>query len=189
MKKTVLKFGLISGAIIAGLMLATIPFMHQIGFDYGMVVGYTSMLLAFLLVFFGIRSYRDNVSNGHITFKRAFAVGILITLISSLCYVITWEIVYFNVMPDFADKYSNHVVEKMRNSGASTEQISQQSEKMKELKVMLDNPLYNGLMTFTEPFPVGLLVTTISALILRRKPKDLDVKEQLASGEAGPVTL
>src|SRR5688572_14518344 len=105
MKKIVLTFGLISGAISAALMAAYAPFLDEIGFDKGMIIGYTSMLIAFLLVFFGIRSYRDTVGDGYITFGRAFSVGILITLISCICYVVTWEIVYFNFLPDFVEKY------------------------------------------------------------------------------------
>src|SRR5262245_41570038 len=109
MKKTVLKYGLISGAIMGVLMFATVPFVYKIGFDYGTLLGYTSMLLAFILIFVGIRSYRDTVLNGHISFKRGLAVGLLITLISTLCYVITWEIVYYNFLPDFCDKYTSYV--------------------------------------------------------------------------------
>lgn len=47
-----------------------------------MVIGYTTIVLSFLLVFLGIRSYRENVGNGRITFGRAFGVDILITLVS-----------------------------------------------------------------------------------------------------------
>ena len=93
MKKTVLTFGLIGGVIIAAMMFATLPFIDKIGFDKGVIVGYTTMVLAFMLVFFGIRSYRENVSDGRITFGRAFAVGILITLVICLFYVIAWEII------------------------------------------------------------------------------------------------
>src|SRR5216684_9088570 len=110
MKKTMLTFGLISGAISSLLMVATLPFAHRIGFNKALVVGYTTIVLAFLLVFFGIRSYRDNVGNGQISFGRAFAVGISITLISCICYVVTWEIIYFNFMPDFLDTYVAHMV-------------------------------------------------------------------------------
>src|SRR5688572_32603548 len=105
MKKTVLTFGLISGGIMSLMMLATLPFMDRIGFDYGMVIGYTTIVLSFMLVFFGIRSYRDNVGGGKITFGKAFAVGILITLITCIFYVGTWEVIYFKLMPDFAEKY------------------------------------------------------------------------------------
>ena len=62
------------------------------------------MILSFLLVYFGIRSYRDNVGNGRISFGKAFIIGISITFISSLCYVVTWEILYFKFLPDFMDK-------------------------------------------------------------------------------------
>jgi len=96
MKKIVLTFGLISGGILAAMMYATLPFMEQIGFDNGQLIGYTTMVLAFLLIFFGIRSYRETIGNGYITFGRALKVGILITLIACLFYTVPWEILYFN---------------------------------------------------------------------------------------------
>jgi hypothetical protein len=173
MKKTVLTFGLISGAIMALMMFATLPFIDRIGFEKGAIVGWTSMILSFLLVFFGIRSYRENVGGGTITFGRAFAVGILITLISCICYVVAWEIIYFNFMPNFVAKYAAYMVEKAKASGASPEAIQAQIEQMKKFKVMYDNPFYNAAITFTEPFPIGLIMTLISALILRKKGKTL----------------
>lgn len=168
MKKTVLTFGFISGGIAAVLMLATMPFMHRIAFDKGAYVGYTGMVLSFLLVFFGIRSYRENVGKGQITFGKAFTVGILITLISCVCYVVTWEVIYFGFNPDFFAKYTAYMVEKARASGASAQVIEATREQMRNLKVMLDNPLINSAMTFLEPLPVGLIITLISAAILRK---------------------
>jgi len=171
MKKTVLTFGLIGGAVMAVMMFATLPFVDRIGFDKGFIIGYTTMILAFMMVFFGIRSYRENIGQGHISFGRAFAVGILITLIACVCYVVAWEILYFNFMPDFLDKYSAYVIEKARASGASQQAIDAQVQQMKSFKAMYANPLINAAMTFTEPFPVGLLVTLISAAILRKRMK------------------
>ena|SRR5437773_3902973 len=169
MKKTVLTFGLISGAIMAAMMFATLPFVDKIGFDKGAIVGYTTMILAFMLVFFGVRSYRENVSAGHITFGRAFAVGILITLITCVCYVVAWEIIYFKFMPDFVDKYASYVVEKAKASGASQQVIDAKLQQMKSFKEMYNNLFTNAAITFLEPLPVGLLVTLISAAILRKK--------------------
>lgn len=169
MKRIVLTFGLISGAIMSVLMLSTVPFMHKIGFNRGMVLGYTTMVLAFLLVFFGIRSYRENVGNGYISFGRALSVGLLIMLITCAFYVITWEFVYFNFMPDFAEKYGAFMLENMRAAGASAQEIAAKAEEMKRFKVLYDNIFFNVAMTFLEPLPVGLIMTFISALILRRK--------------------
>jgi len=174
MKKTIWTFGLLSGGVSALMMAATFPFINKIGFDKGMIVGYTAIVLSFLLVFFGIRSYRENVGGGTITFGKAFTVGILITLISCVCYVITWEIIYFFFMTDFCEKYSAYMVKKARASGASQQVIEATRQQMKDMKVMLDNPLINGALTFLEPFPVGLAITLISAAILRKKRAETD---------------
>ncbi len=172
MKKTVLTFGLIGGVIISVLMLCTVPFAKQIGFDKAVFVGYTTMVLSFMMVFFGIRSYRENVGDGTISFGRAFAVGALITLITSIFYVLTWQVIYFNFMPNFINDYSSYLIEKMRAAGDSQQLIEAKLEEMKQFKQMLDNPLFNTAISFIEPIPVGLVVTLISSLILRRQGTD-----------------
>jgi hypothetical protein len=168
-KKIVITFGLISGVISISLMVCTIRLTNQIGFDKAEILGYTAIVLSFLMVFFGIRSYRDNVSGGHITFGKAFGVGICITLISCVFYVATWEVLNHTVFPDFIDKYSAYMISKAQASGASAQAVQAEIDKMQDMKVMLANPLYNVLMTFIEPFPVGLLITLISAAVLRKK--------------------
>jgi len=105
MKKTVLTFGLIAGVMISVLMCSSLLLAHRIGPGHSMLIGYTIMVASFLLVYFGIRSYRDNTLAGHISFGRAFTCGLLITLITTVCYVASWEILYFNFMPHFMDSY------------------------------------------------------------------------------------
>ena len=164
-------FGLISGALISLMMALTVPFQDKIDSGHSYVIGYTTIVLAMLLTYFGIRSYRDNVGKGQISFSKAFAVGISIAIISCLCYVVTWEIIYYNFMPDFMDKYSAHIIQKMQASGATAAAIQQKTVELDKLRVMYKNPLINMAMTFIEPFPVGLLFALISAVILRRKPQ------------------
>ena len=184
MKKTVLTFGVISGVVSSILMLVTALLLDRIGLDKGAIVGYTGIVLSFLLVFFGIRSYRENVGGGKITFGRALSVGLIITLISCLFYVITWEIVYFKLMPDFAEKYTTYMVDGLRASGASQQAIDAKVQEMQGLKALYDNPFLNAAVTILEPLPIGLLISLISAAILRkRKPNDRKqaVVEPLAS--------
>ena len=182
MKKVVLTFGLIAGGIFVAMMVTTMPFVDQIGFKNGEIIGYTTLVVAFVFVFFGIRSYRENVGNGYITFGRAFKVGILITVIASLCYVISWQIVYYGFVPDFGEKYSQYLVEKSRAEGASPEQIANEVAKMERFWAIYKNPVYNFLITFfVEPFPMGLLITLISSAILRKRPKQVPEDAQLVS--------
>ena len=165
MKKTVLTFGLISGVIMMAMMFGTLPFTNSAWLQaHSMAIGYTTMVLSFMLVFFGIRSYRENIGGGTITFGRAFAVGILIALISSVLYVIAWEIMYFGI-PSFGERFMTMCVAHVKSSGASPEAIQTELNQLK----YLDNPFINAAMTFAEPFPVGLIITLVSALILRKK--------------------
>lgn len=169
MKKTVIVWGLISGAVSSGMMLLFLPFADRIGFEKGEILGYASIVLAALLVFFGVRAYRENVSGGRLTFGRGFLVGLLITLVSTLCYVATWEVVYFKLAPDFGEKYTAFTVEKARKSGASEEKIAAIEKEAADFQQLYDNPLVNAAITFLEPFPFGLVAAAISAGILRRR--------------------
>jgi hypothetical protein len=171
MRKIVLTFGLIAGAVLSVMMLITVPLQNKIGWDNGAVIGYATMVLAFLMVFFGVRSYRDNVAGGRVTFGRAFAVGILITMIATACYVATWEILFFKLMPDFADRYAAAAVERVKRSGAPAEKIAATTKEMEEFKVSYKNPLINIAYTTLEPLPVGILFTLVAAGVLSRKRK------------------
>src|SRR5260370_898579 len=108
MKKTVLTFGLISGVMISVLMGGSMLFANKFGSGHsmvGMALGYTMMVASFLLIYSGIRSSRDNVLAGQISFGRAFSCGILIALITCVCYVVMWEVLYFNFIPHVMDSY------------------------------------------------------------------------------------
>ena len=176
MKKTVWTFGLISGALVSAMMAATLPFQDETGFDHSLLLGYTTMVLSFLLIYFGVRSYRDNVGKGTIGFGRALAVGSSIGLVASLCYVASWEVMYFKFMPDFMTKYGAHELEKARAEGASEAALAQKKAELDKFEKMYQNPAINAAYTILEPLPVALLVALISALVLsRRKRADLQL--------------
>ena len=173
MRKIVLTFGLIAGAILSAMMLITLLFQDQIGFDKGAIVGYTTMVIAFLMVFFGVKSYRDNVEGGSVTFGRAFKVGLMITAVASVCYVTTWEVIYYQLAPDFGDKYAADSLEKAKKSGATDAQVAAQVKQGAEFMEMYKNPLLNIAITFLEPLPVGIVFTLVAAgLLSRKRPAD-----------------
>jgi Protein of unknown function (DUF4199) len=170
MQKVVLTFGLIGGVILTVMMLVAFQFHEQIGFDRGVYVGYTSMVLAFLMVYFGVQSYRDNVAGGSITFGRAFNVGLLISLVIMACYVVVWEVTYYNFMPDYLDQYTAYALEQARLSGASADAIAAQAEEMRSFGEMYkNNILINIAFTLLEPLPVALVFTLLTAGIASRK--------------------
>jgi len=170
MKKTVWTFGLISGAILSVIMLVTVPFQDAIGWDKGEILGYTTMLLAGLLIYFGVRSYRDLVG-GELGFGRALAVGVMIAAVASVCYVATWEVIYYKLSPDFPQKYQAHMIENARAKGASQAKIDKTVADAQKFAEMYKNPAINAAITFLEPLPVGLVIALISAGLLGRRRK------------------
>src|ERR1700754_5041147 len=114
MKKNIIIYGIIAGVLVSVFMLASVNYISHcegsVDYNTSMLIGYASMLVAFSLVFVGIRNYRDKYNGGIISFGKAFKIGILMVLIASTLYVIAWLIDYYFFIPDFAEKYSTHML-------------------------------------------------------------------------------
>jgi hypothetical protein len=139
------------------------------GSGHSMVVGYTIMVASFLLIYFGVRSYRDNLLGGQISFGRALGCGLLIALITTLCYVAMWEVLYFNFMPHFMDSYFAAQIHKVQSSGLDAAATAAQVAAIQHSQQLYQNPLVNMAYTFMEPLPVALVVALVSAAMLSRK--------------------
>ncbi len=173
MKKIVLTFGLISGVIQATLMSISMSFHDKIGGGVaGMLVGYASMVLSGLLIYFGIRQYRDTIGEGSVRFWRAAKVGGLIAFIAATFYVATWEVIYTNFMPDFMENYTAQMLEREKAGGATPEALEAKRVEMVKWAELYKNPAVRVAMTYMEPLPVALIMVLASAGILSRKKRD-----------------
>ena len=173
MQKNIIIYGLIAGLVVSVLMLSSVNYLSHcegsVDYDTSMLVGYASMLVALSLVFVGIRNYRDKYNAGVISFGKAFKVWILMVLIASSIYVVAWLVDYFFFIPDFAEKYAAHTLDELKASGASQVEIDKETKEMASFVRNYKNPLFNAMMAYAEILPVGLIVTLISSLILKRK--------------------
>ncbi|MCB0822900.1 MAG: DUF4199 domain-containing protein [Bacteroidales bacterium] len=168
MKKILLTYGIIAGLIVSVMMVLT--FGIDIGLKGSELLGYTTMVVAFSTIFIAIRTYRNNYLGGSISFGKGFLLGLYITLIASALYVISWMILSETVAKDYMDNYFNEAVEQIRQSSDLTQaEMDAKISEMDKFREMYKNPVVKIGMTFMEIFPVGLLITLISAAILRRK--------------------
>src|SRR5579883_658514 len=168
MRNIVLKFGIGAGVIVSVLMVVIfllVPQDSDLAHSY--VLGYANMLIALSMVFFAIKTYRDDYLGGTITWGRGFLVGFYVSIIASILYVIGRKIFSSIAMPDFWDQYAKHTIEAMKKNGASQTAILEATKQMDMYKHM--SPLKEWGMVFLEIFPVGIVISAISALILRRK--------------------
>jgi amino acid transporter len=180
MKRTVLVFGLIAGIIVTAIMVISMARCYSNpNFESSMVLGYASMLLAFSFIYVGVKNYRDKYNEGIISFGKAFKVGFLICLVASTVYVLVWLIDYYLFIPDFMDKYTAHTLLEAKKSGASATELASKTEEMNKYKEMYKNPIWIILLTYMEIIPIGLVVSLISAMILKRKSND-NLKTQMA---------
>jgi len=170
MKKVVLVCGGIAGLIVSVMgVISTAVYCASGDFENGMIFGYATMLIAFSLVFVGIKNFRDKYNSGVVSFGKAFKVGLLITLVASTFYVISWLINFHLFMPDFYDKYFMRTLDQLKASGASAATIAEKTAEMTKMTEWSKNEFFVIIMTYVEILPVGLIVTLIAALILKRK--------------------
>lgn len=173
MKRVVLTFGLIAGFIIAGLVWVTAILVDRraIGFERLEVVGYASMIIALSMVFFGIKSYRDG-AGGTLRFWKGVQVGVLISLIAGVLY---WggAVSYGLANPGFDERFMKQFndlkVGQLQVQGAPQEKIDSAKAEVEMMQGLFKNPVLFFLVCIMEILPVGIIVTLISAGLLRKR--------------------
>jgi len=168
MTALILRYGLIAGLIIGipmvWRMLAAKPGEVPV---VGMLLTYLVMLVALTAVFLGIKAYRDKVLGGVIRFLPALGLGIAISAVASLVYVICWEVSSAYSSFDFVAFYKAYMIDSVKATNPTPEVLQKAITEAEDFAVWYANPLYRIPMTFIEMFPVGILVSLISAAILR----------------------
>lgn len=179
MKKIIITYGLIAGFITGGLMLATMPLFEKeiLDFENGAIIGYSGMVIALSLIFFGIKSYRDHHTEGTITFGRGFMIGLGITAIASVLYAMSWEVTYARSGEQFMQKWTDLELTKLKNSNATEAELKKAQDDWRAFAEMYQNPVVRFGMTLTEILPVGILISLVSAALLR-KSDFLPVKDK-----------
>ncbi len=175
MQKLVLTYGAIAGLIVTTIMLVSSSMLMAEGSEMSMqtgeIVGYVSMIISLSMIYFGVRSYRDNHLHGFISFGQAFKTGILIALVASVIYAAGW-LIYFNLSDaaqQFPEKYLAYMAEQMQESGKTQAEIDAHIEGYQQNMETYKNPVVMFGVSLTEIFPVGLFITLLSAVLLKKK--------------------
>jgi hypothetical protein len=171
MKKNVFVFGTISGVILTTMMLyACIECYTNPDMKSNDVLGYAGMIAAFSFIYIGIRNYRDKYNSGTITFGKAFKAGFYMSLVASTICVGVWLVDYYIFIPDFLDKYILHVMKEAKADGATAAELQEKAAEMANYKEMYRNPAFVVIISYLEILPPAIIISLISALLLKRKP-------------------
>jgi len=170
MKKNILIFGLTSGLILSVfIILFTWLGEKYPKYAHSEVTGYAAMIIAFSFIFVGVKNFRDKYNHGIVSFGKAFRIGLGITLIASTLYVIAWMIAFYIFIPDFMEKYADHLILKAQDSGVSPAALTKKVAEINNMRQLYKNPLFVALFTYLEVLPVGIIISLLTAFILRRR--------------------
>ncbi|EOZ97124.1 hypothetical protein A33Q_1772 [Indibacter alkaliphilus LW1] len=166
MKNNVLIFGIILGLLLCIPWIIMVNMLYtDPDFKSNDLLGYAILVVIYSLIFVGIRNYRDKGLGGRISFGKGLKIGTIITLIAGVIYVIIWSFSFYLFVPDFMEVYTQHVLYQC----TSEEDLAAKTKEMETFARMYENPLFMILITFAEVVPLGLAVTLISALILKKQ--------------------
>jgi hypothetical protein len=164
MINNIFKNGILGGIITATVMTSMVFYMKaNPGQEPNAIIGFIGMFLAFIFVLLGIKQERE-INNGTITFRRAFLTGLAISFVISTIYVLVWLVIYYNFFPDFMEKYSDMVLK-----NTNPEDLAAKTTEMNQMAAWYKSPLLIILLTYIEILPIGIVVSLIAALFLKKK--------------------
>lgn len=166
MLKPILTFGAVSGAVIIISIIGTIEF--DVPYQW---LGYLIMLIALSAIFIAMKQYRDEVLNGSLTFLQGMQIGLGISGIATVMYVLGWEAYLALTDFAFAESYTEMIIAEQQANGASEAEIESLRNDMATFAEQYANPIFRVAVTTTELFPVGVLVSLVSAGLLRYSNK------------------
>lgn len=162
MLRIILTYGTLAGFVV--IVVNTI----NMELGHGQVwLGFLVMFIAFSAIFFAIRQYRDQALGGVITFGNALLLGLGISAVAAIIYVTGWEIYLAATDYSFIETYANAMIEARRAAGESDADIARAVADSEEFRRQYANPLVRVPMTSLEILPVGILVSLVSAFVLR----------------------
>jgi len=163
MKNIILKNGIIAGTIVSVFMACMTLYMKaNPDYEPSMYMGFISMFLAFAFVIIGIKQQRDS-NGGIISFGKAFITGLLISLIASAMYIVVWLIIYYNFFPNFMEQYGDMVLKNTK-----PEEKWEKVAEISQMKEWYKSPIMIILLTLMEILPIGIVISLIAALILKK---------------------
>ena len=173
MKNTVLKYGGWIGIGLSAFLLTSIQFYtDDMHLDVGMIIGYSSMIIAFFFMYFGIRNYKREVGKGELSFGRGLAIGLLITLLASAIYSLAWVVYSETAGTNFMDEYVEMQKKEWAEDGMTAEEIEAELAESAAMMEAYKNPFVKFLITTTEPLPVGVIMSLFLALMLMEKSEE-----------------
>lgn len=175
MQKAIFRYGLYSVVTTIVIMGLTFWTIRGLSFSVQEIFGYISIVLALLFVYFGMRHYRNVVNNGALSFNEGLKIGLLITLFPAFLFGLYSALHVTYIDPGFADRYFQQYIDQVQHS-LPPDKAAREIEEMKKYKSLYNNGGFQFGIMFLTVLVIGVVITVISTLILRRKPSPVELE-------------
>lgn len=168
MISTIKKYGIYG--FVSSLILFQIAFSIGRSFAYSVqeVLGYLTIVIALLFVFFAIKHYRDKENHGKLSLKNGIFIGLSITFFVAFGSAIA-DYIYVTILyPDFVTDYSNYQLEKLKTTLSASDFEVKRQEMMNNIKT-IGKPSVMALVMFVTVMCLGTIITMLSSLFLQSK--------------------
>ena len=164
MKTTIFRYALrATGILIVLGLINWFVIARPMGYRASEIVGYLSMVLALSMIYFAIRHFRMQYGNGSVSFGQGFRIGMFITLITSALFFI-YSALYFLIWGDEFKEWADQHFQ----SSLSSEKYQEYVLQVEQMGALYNNVAFQGLVMFLTVFFIGLIITLISATVLKR---------------------
>jgi hypothetical protein len=116
-KVNVWKSNLTNGLILGLTGVVYSLVMYFLDLSFNQVQGYVFMVIQIALLFFLLKSYRDNYMHGQITYGQSVGAGVVINLYSAIIAAIFMYLLYTVIDSGLTEKQLAFVEEKMLQKG------------------------------------------------------------------------
>ncbi len=166
MQKLILRYSIYAALTLIVIGLFNFTVLSKMSYEVQEIAGYLSIFLSMIFVFLGIKQYRDQINGGKLSFVEGLKVGTLIILIPAIAFGLL-DLVYTELInPAWKEQYYTHYLEQYKSLPAA--EFEKMKAQLKAQQDMFSSPGLQFLIMSMTVFVLGMIVTVISSLTLRR---------------------
>lgn len=166
MVRSIILYGLLSGAIMVSLFLGTFlsGLDDQVSYRTAELIGYISMIISLLMIMVATLKYRKQ--HHGISFKQAFGLGVGISVVAGVIFGIFTVVLYTVISPELSDELMVKYLQQLENSGLSAAEMEQAKQQIESINDgPFGHPIIQGAIMGITVWLVGLVMSTINAMV------------------------
>lgn len=166
-KTSLFSHSLLWGAILGIILVVYSLILYFLDQSTNKGLGYVTWIIIIVCLFYAMKSYRDSVNQGTLSYGNAFVIGLLVAIIAGFISSVFTYIQFRFISPEIIDKMLQMTEDKLMSKGMSDDMI----EKSIEMSKKFMTPIIMSIMGFIMTVIIGGILSLIIAAIAKKDPE------------------